>query len=187
MRRADILSTVVVIVISGVSVVAARDKAALRIAPGPKVMSADEKAIVPDAARGAEQAVILSEETESDESMPGMARISYHMRAKILSNEARSVAEIEIPASRSGGELRKWWGMTVLPDGNSVEMKDADLTEQEVVRFGNVKVRTLKGALPSVAPGCVIDLGWVVWVGGPESVKRVQLQRKWPVRERGPP
>ncbi len=160
----------------------ARTKTDIDILPGPSVMSAEEKAIAADPVKGIEHGVILVEETELDDDRAEYTRTSYHMRAKILSNEARDLANVVIPYHRKGGYFKTWWGRTILPDGSVHELPESALQEQSVVKgaFGEVKV--LKGALPAVVAGCVIDYGYVIATKDWQRIRRVPLQRAWPMQ-----
>jgi hypothetical protein len=147
-------------------------------------MSEEEKAIAPDPSGGggAEQAVILVEETELNDGDEGFVKLAYHLRAKILSNEARDLANVVIDYNRNAGFLKNWWGRTLLPDGSVVELKQEQLEEQTVEQASGHKSAKLKAALPGVVPGCVIDYGYSIWKREWSRTTQVPLQRPWPMR-----
>ena len=145
-------------------------------------MSDAEKAIVPDAASGAQHGVILAEETDRNDNDRYQYEVAYHLRAKILSAEGRKLADVEIPVSNGLSDVKTWWGRTILSDGTSVELPKEALELATVVKtdFGASKV--LKAALRGVTPGCVIDYGYVVRRDGFSRLDRIFLQQDWPVR-----
>jgi len=159
------------------------EKTAIQIGPGPRGMTAEEKALVPDPARGSQHGIILVDETVRDESPGTESNVIRHVRAKIFSNEARSLADIEIPFDRERGLLKKWWGSTLLPDGTVLEVKQTDLKEQEVARVRGDSYVILKASLPGVVPECVIDYGYHFQERGYYASQRVDIQGNSPVRE----
>lgn len=161
----------------------APDKTVLEIGPGPKTMSEAEKALAPDPAAGSQHGVILVDETDRDDSGGADHQISRHLRAKVFSNEARGLADVEIPVHRQRGVLKRWWGWTLLPDGTVRELRQSELKVQEIARSGGEKLSILKGSLPGVVPGSIIDYGWVIRTPGVSGWQRVELQQSWPVRE----
>ena len=161
----------------------AADATKIDIKAGPSEMSAAERAIEPDPATGAEHGVILVEETNRNDDLPGSGHIvSYHLRAKILSAEGRGLADIEIPVE-TDYDLRNWWAKTILPDGKVIELPQSELKSQSEheSRWGRSKL--LKAALPGVVPGCVIDYGYSVRGEGVFRIVRYYLQRDWPIRQ----
>jgi hypothetical protein len=157
--------------------------APFRIEPGPGVMSEEEKAIAADPAAGIQHGVILLEESERDDPVSGYAKSSFHRRAKILSPEARSLGDIMIPYDASTGYLPVWWGRTICPDGSVHELAKDDLERETVAKSRGVTVESLKGALPGIEPGCVIDYGWVIRDRSFRYYRRIPLQYEWPIRE----
>ncbi len=143
----------------------------------------EEDAIVADPAAGAEHAVILAEEIGQDDAIGVLSRTTYHRRAKILSNEGRHLADIEIPLYSKEGSVKEWWGRTILPDGRTFETSEAELQEQSVLRKGwKEEIRLLKASLRGVEPGAVIDYGYVLRDVNARFLRRVPLQLSWPVR-----
>lgn len=152
------------------------------VKPGPTVMSAEEKAIVANVAGGAQHGVILIDETDSNDDRGAMSQTAYHLRAKILSQEGRGLADITIPVDRGPTDLRRWWGRTIFPDGRVIDLPESALKMQSVAKSAAGEMQEYKGALPGVVPGCVIDYGWIVERDGFYRTTRVVLQREWPVR-----
>jgi hypothetical protein len=106
--------------------------------------------------------------------------LQFHMRAKILSNEARSLADVEIFLDDKES-LTDWWGRTLLPDGTVLELDRRELREQQIARSGWWQQRAMKGALPGVVPGSVIDYGYTVRGEHRYLSRRILLQQNWPV------
>ena len=161
----------------------AAESTKIDIKPGPSEMSAAERAIQPDPASGAEHGVILVEETNRNDDLPGTGHIvGYHLRAKILSPEGRGLGDIEIPVE-SEYDLKNWWAKTILPDGKVIDLPQSELKTQSEheSRWGRSKV--LKAALPGVVPGCVIDYGYSVRGEGVFRVVRYYMQKDWPIRQ----
>jgi hypothetical protein len=161
---------------------AAGKDADFRIEPGPTVMSDVEKAIVADAAGGLQHGVIFVVETERDDNKGTSSEIGHHLRAKILSPEGRGLADIAIPFEEGNSKLKTWWGRTIQPDGTVLELRQEDLKSQSVTKSAAGDYRELRGALPGVVPGAVIDYGYVVRQDGFNRANRVFLQTDWPVR-----
>jgi hypothetical protein len=152
------------------------------VEPGPTSITDAERTLEPDPETGVEHGVILLTETRLDDSYGTNSELQTHLRAKIFSSEARSLANVVIPL-RSSDKITGWWGRTLLPDGRVLELDEKDLVEQQLARVGPWKVRELRGALPGVVPGCVIDYGYTIKSEVARGTRRVDLQRDWPVRE----
>lgn len=160
----------------------AGSKTNIEVGPGPTTLSEEEKAIAADPASGIEHGVILLEETEQDEDIGTTGEIRYHLRAKILSNEGRDLANVEFPVVVGDSRLLEWWGRTLLPDGSVLELKEEELRKQPLVRSARGGLSAIRAALPGVAPGCVIEYGYVVRTDSLVEIRRVEIQREWPVR-----
>ena len=162
---------------------AGKDETKITIDAGPVVISAAEKAIVGDADSGTTDGVILIEETDRNEGFRTKNRVTYHLRAKILSADGRGLADVTIPFNRESSKLKRWWGRTILPDGTVIALDEDELEEQLLAKSSWLEYTVLKGTLPGVEPGCVIDLGYEVEVEGSIPLLPVPLQRDWPLRE----
>jgi len=177
------IATLLLIVATAMTAVYAAEKTELQIVPGARTMSPEEKALAPDPALGSQHGILLMDETVRDETVGTDSYVSRHVRAKIFSNEARSLGDIEIPFDRESGSLKKWWGFVLLPDGAVLELKQADLKEQEVARSRGQRMAVLKASLPGVAPGCVVDYGYQFQERGIYSTFQVDIQQTSPVKE----
>ena len=155
---------------------------AIVVGPGPRTMSAEEKALGTDPAAAQEPGIILVDETVRNEES-GSTEILRHVRAKILGDEARSLAEVEIPYPRGSGVLKRWWGFTILPDGKVLEVEQGDLTKREIQGASRSRFTRLGTTLAGAVPGCVIDYGFHFEAPGIHSWPRVDLQIKYPVRQ----
>jgi len=158
-------------------------KKAERIEPGPTVMSEAEKALQPDPAAGIEHGIILVEEAFRNEDLNEDMETTFHLRAKILSNEGRDLANIEISFETKGSELERWWGRTILPDGTVYELTRDELEQQSLVSSSHTDLQVMKAALPGVVAGCVIDYGYVLREPGYIPYDRIPLQRRWPIQK----
>jgi hypothetical protein len=166
----------------GLVVPAWGSKTRIYIDPGPSVITEEEQALEPDPAAGVEHGVTLVREAHRNDAFGSNSEVQQHVRAKIFTNEARDLANVEIPLNPDD-KLTGWWGKTLLPDGRVLELEEKGLFEQQLARVGRYRVRSLKGALPGVVPGSVIDYGYTVKAETAPRTSRVVLQRQWPVRE----
>ncbi len=155
----------------------------LEVGPGPAKISAVEAAIGPDTVPGARDGVILREETSWDDSRTVGTVVRRHVRAKVLSARGRELATIEIPWFKGVTHVREFWGRTILPDGRVLEAHREDLVPQESSSWSIWSAGSLKGMLPGVVPGAIVDYGYEVLYDGHFDPSYVELTRRWPVRE----
>lgn len=154
---------------------------------GPTTMSEEEKALKPDPAGGSEHGIVLLIESDRQEESEAYNQHAFHIRAKVFSNEARDLANVEIWLGARGFELEHWWGRTIQPDGTVLELPESELKMSVVAKVRRERYRVLKGALPGVLPGSIIDYGYVIRDSRRErGLSRwwtVSLQRAWTIRE----
>lgn len=149
------------------------------VKPGPSTISAEEAALA--AVHAGEHAVILDDDTIRTDISGIECEIERHFRAKILTNEGRGLADVEIPAVREDASVKKWWGRVLLPDGKVLELPREELARQTLVKSRLGEVQSIRAALPGVVPGAVVDYGWTVR-SVPVSYDRVELQQRYRVR-----
>lgn len=159
--------------------VAARVRGAdFRIDPGDPAMSEAEKSLA--GADAGEHAIVLVDDTWRRDITFAEAEVEHHFRAKILTNEGRDLANVEIPAVKDYTSVKKWWGRTILPDGKVLELTQDDLQKQKLLETGTIELQAIKAALPGVVPGAVIDYGYVLRTV-PDFFDRVAIQRPYRV------
>jgi len=151
------------------------------IVPGPREITPEEKSLSAGSSPEAEHGVVLAEETDRDDRTGVESYVTYRLRAKIFSNEGRSLGDLEIPFSE-GSQLLKWWAWTLLPEGTIREFRRDELREQMLASSAGEKVSSLKGALSAVTPGCIIEYGYRLRQPGIYPRLRVELQRSSPIR-----
>ena len=154
----------------------------IKIEPGPRVMSAAEAALTPDPNAGSQHGIILVHETTRAD-FTSNSVVTHHLRARIFSNEGRGLADIVIPYATDSSTLQKWWGWVILPDGRSLDLPREDLKEG-VMESGTLSnVAVLKGAIPGVVAGSVIDYGYEISEKGIRFSRSIPLQHHWPIKE----
>lgn len=161
---------------------AASDQTALRIKPGPKRMTEEERAIVADPARQMEHGVVLAQEIYRNENLRTAGELRYHLRAKILSAEGRRLADIVLPFTSLQARLYKFWAWAIHPDGSVSELSKKDVTKQFLARVGKRDIAVRRASIPGVEPGCVIDYGFTIRYDGWISADPIPLQQAWPIR-----
>jgi len=144
-------------------------------------MTDEEKSLQADPAKGSEHGIILAMESERDERESGQTFVSMRVRAKIFSNEGRDLGNVEIPITRKS-VLQDFWGWTLLPDGTVLELKKDQLKGQDIIDSKSEKLSSMKGSLPGIVPGCVIEYGFRLTQPEIYSWRRVDLQSSWPIR-----
>jgi hypothetical protein len=158
-------------------------KTKMRIKPGPVEITPDEAALKADPDAGIEHAVILLEESTRNEDLGTEMQTTYHLRAKILSNEGRDLANIELPFKVGDSRLRRWWARTIQPDGTVLELSEKDIEEQFLGSAGQYEIRSRKAALPGVIPGSIIDFGFEIRQAGYVPMQTIRLHKPWYARE----
>jgi len=159
-----------------------------KIEPGPATISDEESEIASDPANGVTGAVILIEEFEQAETpmrrpyITTQHRRAYHRRAKILTEEGVSLAEVEFPRVQGFSKLSKWWGRTILPDGTVRDLPKANV-DGLFAKSQDGAESDSKLVLPGVVPGCIIDYGYVLnWMGISARHGGFPIQLNWPIR-----
>jgi hypothetical protein len=104
------------------------------------------------------------------------------MRAKVLSSEGRDLANVEIP-TYNGDTLTKWWGFSIAPDGTVHELPQAELRSQSVMKEGRSEYAELRGVIPGVEPGSIIDYGYVKVGSGHYTNVEISLQGEHAIRQ----
>jgi len=157
----------------------AKPETFLAVGPGPQTISPEEAALAPE---GKPDAVVLLEERSIDEHLTTDREIRFHLRAKILTNEGREVADVTIPYLKGEDKIKEWWARTLLPDGKVLELPLEQAVQHTAVKIRGAELKEMRAALPGVVPGAVIDYGYVLHSLRIPMYERIDLQRKYPIR-----
>src|SRR5581483_4863431 len=101
-------------------------------------------------------AIILYREVERDDS-GNTAHENDYFRIKILKEEGRKYADIEIPFYKeNGNKIVNVHGRTIRPDGSAVNF-DGSVVEKSIVKAKGLRYMAKTFALPDVEVGSVIE------------------------------
>lgn len=108
--------------------------------------------------------------------------IAYHTRIKILTEEGRKYADVEIPYAPDFYRIHELQARTVRPDGTSVEFS-GQVFEKTVVKGKGLKFLAKSFTLPDVQVGSIIEYKFRVQMEGylfPET--RWLIRDELPIR-----
>lgn len=106
-------------------------------------------------------AVILYHEVDRDDSGRGTVHEDNYYRVKILTDEGRKYANIEIPFVKNVDEVVHIRARTIKPDGSIVDFDDK-VFEKSLLKARALRVLTKTFTLPAVEPGCIIEYSYVL-------------------------
>lgn len=162
-----------VLILAATSAAVAAPRKPFEVRPGPAGITPEEASLV--AADAGDHAVVLVWETIRTDHTSVESDVEHHFRAKILTDEGRDLANIEIPGIEGWTKLEQWWGRVFLPDGSVLELPKEEVRVQSLVRSREGNLVTFRAALPGVVPGAVVDYGWKLRTL-PVDHARVELQ-----------
>jgi hypothetical protein len=98
-------------------------------------------------------AIYLYRQVDRDDNDPSE---STYERIKILSEEGRDNANIEIPYRKGGENIRGIHARTIRPDGSIVNF-DGEIFDKSIVKVNGVKYSAKSFTLPNVEVGSIIE------------------------------
>ncbi len=101
-------------------------------------------------------AIILYREVNRDDRVSDTVQEDNYYRLKILTDEGRKYANIEIPFVKDVGEVVHIRARTIKPDGSIVEFDDK-VVEKSLVKARQIKYVAKTFTLPAVEAGCIIE------------------------------
>ena len=126
----------------------------------PPVSQAELKMTSEPKAPGA-PAVILYRQVDRDDSAQGDFHQDNYYRIKILTEEGRKNADIEIPFVRGLEQVIRIQARTTRPDGTTVDF-DGNVVDKLLVKARGLKMLAKTFTLPAVEPGCVIEYSYTI-------------------------
>ena len=102
-------------------------------------------------------AVYLYREVDRDD---GQSTEYTYIRVKILTEEGRKYADVEIPFFKQNGDIRQIKARTIRPDG-SIAAFDGKVYEKTIVKARGVKYLAKTFTLPDVQVGSIIEYHYI--------------------------
>jgi len=106
-------------------------------------------------------AVILYREVDRDDRGSGSVHEDHYYRVKILTEQGRKYANIEIPFLKGFDEVVHIRARTTRPDGSIAELDDK-IFEKSIAKGHSLKLLSKTFTLPAVEPGCVIEYSYTL-------------------------
>ncbi len=123
-------------------------------------VSPDELKMTSDPQAPGAPAIILFREVDRDDNGRTSHEDNY-FRIKILTEEGRKYADVEIPFLKENGSIVNIKGRTIRPDGSSVEF-DGKVFDKSIVKARGVKYMARTFTLPEVQVGSIIEYYYTI-------------------------
>lgn len=101
-------------------------------------------------------ALILYRQVDRDDAGGGKSHEYDYLRIKILTEEGRKYANVEIPFDKANANIINIHARTIKPDGSIVEFHD-NVFEKEIVKARGIKYLAKTFTLPEVRVGGIIE------------------------------
>ena len=106
-------------------------------------------------------AIILYRQIDRDDSDARTPHEYNYVRTKILTEEGRKYADVEIPFFKENEDVVNVRARTIRPDGSIVNF-DGKVYEKEIVRARSVKFLAKTFTLSDVQPGSIIEYHYMI-------------------------
>lgn len=106
-------------------------------------------------------AIILYRQIDRDDSDPRTPHEYNYVRTKILAEDGRKYADVEIPFYKENENIVGIRARTVRPDGSIVNF-DGKVYEKEIVKARGVKILAKTFTLSDVQPGSIIEYHYMI-------------------------
>ena len=106
-------------------------------------------------------AVILFREVDRDDSRRGSVHEDNYYRVKILTEEGRKYANVEIPFMKDADEVVHIKARTIKQDGSVVDFNDK-VFEKSILKARGLRILAKTFTLPAVDPGCIIEYSYTL-------------------------
>src|SRR5258708_3932766 len=104
-------------------------------------------------------AIILYRQVDRDD-RSDLGHEDHFLRIKILKDEGRRYADVEIPYRKGrGGQITHLWARTIRPDGSSVEFTGKAF-DKSIFKAKGLRYMAKAFTLPDVQAGCIIEYSY---------------------------
>jgi len=124
-------------------------------------ISQDELKMTGEAKAPGAPAIILYRQVDRDDSNPRTPHEYNYVRTKILTEEGRKYADVEIPFVKGEFNIINIRARTVRPDGSTADF-DAKVYEKEIVKARGLKYLAKTFTFPDVQPGCIVEYHYMI-------------------------
>jgi hypothetical protein len=139
-------------------------------------VSADELRMTREPLAPGAPAIILYRQVDRDDN--GRETQDNYLRIKILTEEGRKYANVEIPFLKGSEEVVNLRARTVMPDGSIADFT-GEAFEKVLVKARGVRVAAKTFTLPDVRVGCVIEYSYrTIGASGSNWILSVELFTK---------
>jgi hypothetical protein len=136
----------------------------LTLAEGPPSITPDELKMTSDPLAPGAPAIILYRQVDRDDNAH-TGHESNFVRVKILKDEGRKYADVEIPFLHGNGRnIVNISGRTIRPDGSVAEFKGKPF-DKTIVKAKGVKYMAKTFTLPDIQVGCVVEYSYTMDFG----------------------
>ncbi len=114
--------------------------------------------------------------------------LNHHLRLKIFTERGRELnSKVDITYGNVSEvserlSVKDIVARVIKPDGTSVELKDEDIFDREVVRGNGIKFKAKSFAVPAISVGSIIEYKWKEIRSGIYNYWRLELAREFPVQ-----
>lgn len=106
-------------------------------------------------------AITLYRQVDRDDSDPMRPHEYNYVRTKILTEEGRKYADVEIPVLKGEWDVHNIKARTIRPDGSIVNF-DGKVYEKEIVKARGIKFLAKTFTLTDVQPGSIIEYHYMI-------------------------
>ncbi|HEV7699618.1 MAG TPA: DUF3857 domain-containing protein [Pyrinomonadaceae bacterium] len=113
--------------------------------------------------------------------------LHHYLKVKIFNDRGREAfSKIDIQFGKIDGigydvKIKDIAERTTKADGTTVELKDSDVFERDVVKGSGLKLKAKSFAVPGIEPGAIIEYRWKEVRGAVSLSQRLQFSRDIPV------
>lgn len=122
-------------------------------------ISPDELKMTSEPQAPGASAVILYREVDRDDRNLNAAHENSYYRIKILTEEGRKWANVEVPFVHGRDDVKNIRARTIKPDGSVVEF-DGKTYDKSILKARGVQVEAKTFTLPAVEPGCIVEYSY---------------------------
>jgi hypothetical protein len=124
-------------------------------------VSAEELKMTSEPKAPGAPAIILFRQVDRDDSNPRTPHEYNYVREKILTEEGRKYADVEIPVMKGQWNIVNIRARTIRPDGSIVNF-DGKVYEKEIVKTRGMKYLAKTFTLSDVQPGSIIEYHYMI-------------------------